>query len=84
MSVNESFYDKKVGATQTDPDLALRLMGVSLVVKRLQWGFLGLQARKIATLNPAEVGQDQSGVVGGYTGPSVPHTTINRQLTKIV
>ena len=26
MSVNESFYDKKVGATQTDPDLALRLM----------------------------------------------------------
>ena len=24
MSVNESFYDKKVGATQTDPDLALR------------------------------------------------------------
>ena len=26
MSVNESFYDKKVAATQTDPDLALRLM----------------------------------------------------------
>ena len=25
MSVNESFYDEKVGATQTDPDLALRL-----------------------------------------------------------
>ena len=25
VSVNESFYDKKVGATQTDPDLALRL-----------------------------------------------------------
>jgi len=24
VSVNESFYDKKVGATQTDPDLALR------------------------------------------------------------
>ena len=24
VSVNESFYDKKVGATKTDPDLALR------------------------------------------------------------
>ena len=24
MSINESFYNKKVGATQTDPDLALR------------------------------------------------------------
>ena len=24
MSVNESFYDKKVGATKTEPDLALR------------------------------------------------------------
>ena len=24
MSVNKSFYDKKIGATQTDPDLALR------------------------------------------------------------
>ena len=24
MSVNKSFYDKKTGATQTDPDLALR------------------------------------------------------------
>ena len=26
MSVNESFYDKKLGATQTDPDFALRHM----------------------------------------------------------
>ena len=26
VSVNESFYDKKVGATQTDPDLAQRLI----------------------------------------------------------
>ena len=24
VSINESFYDKKIGATQTDPDLALR------------------------------------------------------------
>ena len=29
---------------------------------------------KIAPLDPAEEGQDQGKVVGGNTGPSVPHT----------
>ena len=28
VSVNESFYDKKVGATKTDPDLTLRRMAI--------------------------------------------------------
>ena len=32
MSVNESFYNKKIGATQTDPDLALRLALILLVL----------------------------------------------------
>ena len=37
--------------------------------------------REIALLDSAEIGQDQSRLVRGDTGPSVPRTTINKQLT---
>ena len=46
MSVNESFYDKKVGATQTDPDLALRPVYLSplwLALRPLQLALRPLQ-----------------------------------------
>ena len=41
----------------------------------LWWGLLGSQVYEIASLDPAEVGQDQSRVVGRDTGPSIPHTS---------
>ena len=31
VSINENYYDKKVGATQTDPDLALRHMARNIL-----------------------------------------------------
>ena len=31
--------------------------------------------REIAPLNPGQVGQDKSRVVGEDTGPSIPHTS---------
>ena len=34
-----------------------------------------LQVYKITPLDPSEVGQDQSRVVGGDNGPSVPHSS---------
>ena len=34
-----------------------------------------LQASKIAPLDPAKVGKDQSRVLGGDDGPFVPHTS---------
>ena len=34
-----------------------------------------MQVCKIDPLDPAEVGQDQSRVLGGDTGPPVPHTS---------
>ena len=40
-----------------------------------QWGPSVLQMLKIALLDPAYVGQDQSRVVGEDTGPSVPYTS---------
>ena len=52
------------------------VLGVSLVVWGLLWAPPGLQVREIAPLNPGEVGQDQSRVVGEDTGPSVPHTSL--------
>ena len=48
-------------------------MGVLLIVLGLEWSPPWSQARKIAPLDPAEVGQDQSRVLGGDTGPPVPH-----------
>ena len=50
-------------------------LGVLLVVLGLEWSPPWLQARKIALLDPAEVGQDQNRVLGGDDGPSVPHTS---------
>ena len=49
------------------------LLGVSLAVLGLGWSPPGLQVRDFAPL--AEVGQDQSRVVGGNTRPSLPHTS---------
>ena len=37
-------------------------------------GPLVLQVCEIAPLDPAEIGQDQSRVAGGDTGPSIPHS----------
>ena len=50
------------------------VVGVSLAVWGLSWGPHGLPMCKIAPYL-AEVGQDQSRVVGGGTGPSVLHTS---------
>ena len=38
-------------------------------------GALGLQMPKIGPLDPAVVGQEQSRLGGGDTGPLVPHTS---------
>ena len=51
------------------------VLGVSLVVWWLLWAPPGLQVREIVPLNPGEVGQDQSRVVGEDTGPSLAHTS---------
>ena len=36
---------------------------------------LGCRSVRLPPLDPAEEGQDQGRVVGGDTGPSVPHTS---------
>ena len=51
------------------------VLGVFLVVWELSWAPPGLQVLEIAPLNPGEVGEDQSRVVGADTGPSIPHTS---------
>ena len=51
------------------------VLGVSLVVWGLLWAPPGLQVREIAHLNPGEVGQDQSRVLGEDTRPSISHTS---------
>ena len=48
-------------------------LGVSLVLWGLFWGPIGSHVCKIIPLDPAEIGQDQSRVVGVDTGLSVPH-----------
>ena len=50
VSVNESFYDKKVGATQTDPDLALRHIAV-IIKQRDETGLKFLSAFLTSELN---------------------------------
>ena len=62
------------------------ILSISLVVWGLSWAPPGLQVREIALLNPGEVGQDQSRVVGEDTGPSLAHTSQifdNKYLTNI-
>ena len=53
----------------------LGVSGVALAVWGLLWGSPGLQVCEIAPLDPAEKEKDQGRVVGGDTGPSVPHTS---------
>ena len=50
------------------------VLGVSLFVWGLFWGSPGAKVCEIAPLDTAQEGQDQGRVVGGDTGPSVPHT----------
>ena len=51
------------------------VLGISLVVSGLLWSPLGSQLVEITPKDPAEIGQDQSRVMGGDTGPSVLYTS---------
>ena len=49
--------------------------GVHMDLGAFSGGYPGLQVCEIVPLDPAEVRQDQSRVVGGDTGPSVAYAS---------